>query len=86
MNACTSYMIFCDFERLNDPVYFALICARYGHTTHVKPHVHTCSSCRQVIRHTRIEALRDGDLASHRCCGADVRDRKEPTMQANDHE
>lgn len=79
-------MIFADFARLSDPSYFAEVCRKYAGSGHVEIHRHTCTTCGRVIAHTRIEALRDGDLKSHTCCGADVRKPlKESPMQVTEH-
>lgn len=40
---------------------------------YVESHAHTCGLCGSLIRHTGLEATRDGDLCAHRCCDHDVR-------------
>lgn len=61
-----------DITRLGDPEYFANI-VRLNGTEALRVHEHSCPQCHRVIRHTKLEALRDGDLAAHTCCGVDVR-------------
>lgn len=67
-------MIRCDLKRLNsDPAYYDTIVKQYAGTHYVDIHNHTCKTCGHVITHTKLEALRDGDLENHTCCGIDVR-------------
>jgi len=67
------YWIICDIQRLSDPAYFAAIAARYSTGSASQPHSHVCQWCKRTITHSRLEALRDGEVESHLCCGQDVR-------------
>ncbi len=79
ITVCWKYMIIADFQRLKDPAYFEAICRQYAGADAARIHRHTCATCGRVSAHTRIEALRDGDIESHTCCSADVR-KKESLM------